>query len=230
MADLPAHQVRISSRAKSIRLSITAARGLVVTLPRGVNPAVVPGILQEKSDWIERSLKKMAEIQPVPENKLPVEFFLHSIGEKWQVVYKPKEARTVSLRVHASRVLLLEGKVSSRIAVQKLLRGWLREKAREILPAWLDQISQQTGLKYQAVTIRDQRTRWGSCSGRKTINLNQKILFLPPTLVEYILVHELCHTVHMSHSARFWNLVRTYLPDYETRRSELRKVEKTVPW
>jgi predicted metal-dependent hydrolase len=155
---------------------------------------------------------------------------LSAIGEKWQVVYKPKETRGVSLTIHASKVLVVEGKVTAHLAARTLIKKWLRTRAEQVLPPWLEKVSKQLALPYQSVTIRDQKTRWGSCSSRKNINLNQKLLFLPPHLVEYILIHELCHTVHMSHSSRFWALVKTYLPDYQTRREELRKVEKNIRW
>lgn len=230
MTDLPPYQVRINARAKSVRLSITASRGLVVTIPRGVHPGIIPGILDEKRGWIEKVFRKIAEHpQPAPKT-LPTDFALNAIGEKWQVVYKPKEIRGVSLKELPSHVLLVEGKVSSQPSVRILLKKWLRSKAEQVLPEWLERTGQKLSLSYKSVTIRDQKTRWGSCSSRKNINLNQKLLFLSPHLVEYIFVHELCHTVHMSHSARFWTLVRSYLPDYESRREELRKTEKSIPW
>jgi predicted metal-dependent hydrolase len=230
VSDLPPYQVRINPRAKSVRLSITAAKGLVVTLPRYVSPTVIPQILVEKRDWIDKAFQNLAEHPPATPKTLPSELKLNAIGEKWQVVYKPKESRSVSLTVHSSRVLVIEGKVTAHQASRTLLNKWVREKAEQVLPGWLEQISRQTGLSYQSVTIRDQKTRWGSCSSRKNINLNQKLLFLSPHLVEYIFIHELCHTVHMSHSNRFWGLVKTYLPDYEAKRDELRKAEKTIQW
>lgn len=230
MSDLPPYQVRINPRAKSVRLSITAAKGLVVTLPRYVSPTVIPQILEEKRDWIEKAFQKLAA-RPSPTPKtLPSELKLNAIGEKWQIVYKPKESRSVSLTVHSSWVLVIEGKVTAHQASRTLLKKWMREKAEQVLPGWLEQISRQTGLAYQSVTIRDQKTRWGSCSSKKNINLNQKLLFLAPHLVEYIFIHELCHTVHMSHSSRFWGLVKTHLPDYESKRDELRKAEKNIQW
>lgn len=72
------------------------------------------------------------------------------------------------------------------------------------------------------ISIKNQSTRWGSCSGKKNLNFNYKILFLPPQLQDYLVVHELCHLAQMNHSARFWGLVATYIPDYKALRKELK--------
>ncbi len=72
------------------------------------------------------------------------------------------------------------------------------------------------------ISIKNQSTRWGSCSGKKNLNFNYKILFLPKELQDYLIVHELCHLAQMNHSTRFWALVATHIPDYKTLRNELK--------
>ena len=81
-------------------------------------------------------------------------------------------------------------------AYQTALKEWLTDKAEERLIPWLKRISDEIGLSYSAVLIRQRQTRWGSCSARRLISLNARLLFLPPELVTYVLVHELCHTKH----------------------------------
>ncbi len=214
-----------------VRLSISREKGLIVTIPRGFRAEWLPPILQEKQDWIQKAYKKVLEAEPSPPKKsLPESLDLAALNEKWQVIYKPLDRKTTSLEVQSGRILLIQGRVNSLTTIRSLLRKWLRTRAEQVLPAWLDRISHQTGLRYQDVTIRDQRTRWGSCSSQKNINLNQKLLLLPPTLVDYIMVHELCHTLQMSHSAKFWKLVGQFMPDYALRRKQLREFEKKIIW
>src|SRR4029077_2404468 len=79
-------------------------------------------------------------------------------------------------------------------ACQAALKTWLTDKAKKHLISWLERVRDKTGLSYSSVSIRQQQTRWGSCSSRRLISLNTRLLFLPPELVTYVLVHELCHT------------------------------------
>ena len=83
----------------------------------------------------------------------------------------------------------------------------LRRKAQSVLPAQLAQLAALHGFKYSCVKIRKSKSRWGSCSTKKTINLSFYLLLLPEHLIEYVLLHELCHTVQMNHSPAFWALV-----------------------
>lgn len=76
---------------------------------------------------------------------------------------------------------------------------------------------------FNRVSIKQQKTRWGSCSSGNNLNFNYKILFLPEKLADYIIVHELCHLKELNHSSKFWNLVGKYIPDYKERRRELKK-------
>ena len=83
----------------------------------------------------------------------------------------------------------------------------LRRKAQSVLPAQLAKLAERYGFTYSAVKIRKSRSRWGSCSSKGIINLSFYLLLLPEHLIEYVLLHELCHTVHMNHSPDFWALL-----------------------
>lgn len=82
---------------------------------------------------------------------------------------------------------------------------------------------QFTGGSYTSVIIRDQKTRWGSCSSRGTLSFNYRLIFAPPAVLDYVVVHELCHLTHMNHSKEFWNMVGSVMPDYKTHKKWLRE-------
>ncbi len=88
----------------------------------------------------------------------------------------------------------------------------------------LDYFNQIYGFKYNQVRIKNQRNCWGSCSGKKNLNFNWKVINLPEPLVDLIVVHELCHLAEMNHSNNFWRLVEKAIPDYKKRRQELKKI------
>jgi hypothetical protein len=99
-----------------------------------------------------------------------------------------------------------------------------RKEAKKILPQRLQEIAQKHGFNYKRLAIRNARTRWGSCSYANNINLNMHLIKLDGNLIDYVILHELCHTIEKNHSARFWALVEKHMPDYKERRKKLKNV------
>ncbi len=98
----------------------------------------------------------------------------------------------------------------------------LKEHAREMVAKRLEKFNAVYGFTYKGVAIRNQKTRWGSCSSKGNLNFNYKILLLPQRHADYIIVHELCHLKEFNHSKRFWNLVAQTIPEYEKIVEQLR--------
>ena len=96
------------------------------------------------------------------------------------------------------------------------------EAAREYFPKRVAYFLRLTGGSYERITIRDQKTRWGSCSAKGTLSFNWRLMLAPPAVLDYVVVHELCHLTHMDHSAAFWALVEQVCPDYRTHRKWLK--------
>lgn len=99
-----------------------------------------------------------------------------------------------------------------------------REKARALILDRLKYFKGVYGLSYNRVSIRNQKTCWGSCTAKRNLNFNYKLLYLEPQLRDYVIVHELCHLKELNHSSRFWNLVAETVPEYKKLRRELRKI------
>lgn len=105
-------------------------------------------------------------------------------------------------------------------------RAFLEKKyidaAREYFPKRVAYFHSFTGGAYKRITIRDQKTRWGSCSAKGTLSFNWRLMLAPPAILDYVVVHELCHLTHMNHSAAFWQAVESVYPDYRTARKWLK--------
>lgn len=97
-----------------------------------------------------------------------------------------------------------------------------REAARERFESRVAYYHRITGGNYTSITVRDQRSRWGSCSSRGTLSFNYRLIFAPPAVLDYVVVHELCHLTHMNHSGDFWNMVGSVMPEYREYRKWLR--------
>ena len=230
-SSIPPYSLKISQRARSVRLQISREKGLIITVPTGFNQKLLPGIIQSKSDWIQKTFEHVSKLPLSKPKTLPEKLELLAIGEAWMVVYRTEPGNKAKLvEQQRGKVLIISGKITSRLAVNRTIKEWLRARAARLLPDWIERISRKTGLTYKNLTIRDQKTRWGSCSALKNINLNQKLIFLPPHLVDYVIIHELCHTQVLSHSTAFWKLVSTYFPDYKEARKQLRALAHEIPF
>lgn len=97
-----------------------------------------------------------------------------------------------------------------------------REAAKDYFTKRVVYYHALTGGVYHTITIRDQKSRWGSCSSRGTLSFNYRLLFAPPKVLDYVVVHELCHLTHMDHSKNFWNMVEHIMPDYRIYKAWLR--------
>ena len=109
-----------------------------------------------------------------------------------------------------------------------LVTAWLRNKANETLKAKTKEWAEKIGVEYNNIVIKDQRTCWASCSGKKNINYSYRIVKMPLAVQDYLMVHELCHLVHMNHGQEYWQLVAQYCPDYKSHRRWLNENKGAV--
>lgn len=99
-----------------------------------------------------------------------------------------------------------------------------KEAARKIIVPRVEMWAQKYNFEYNKIFIKNQKTRWGSCSSKKNLNFNYRLAFMSVEMMDYVIVHELCHLKEMNHSKNFWNLVESILPDYKRVHNEMKKV------
>jgi predicted metal-dependent hydrolase len=227
------YTLRISLKAKRVRIHVSVEKGLVIVVPKRFSPSRVSSLIEKNRQWIERAVEKARAFQgPVgraTDSQLPEQISLLALGQTWTVLFSRDDTKPVLVREMPATTLLVQGSIGDEAAWPNALKKWLTQRAKENLIPWLKRVSDETELPYASVSIRQQQTRWGSCSSRGSISLNARLLFLSPELVTYVLVHELCHTRHLNHSARFWRLVEIYLPDYRQSDRQLRDVGRRIP-
>ncbi|MCP4188016.1 MAG: M48 family metallopeptidase [Gammaproteobacteria bacterium] len=202
------YSLRVSSRARYAKLQIKPYSGLEVVVPRGFPKKVIPEFVKQHSVWIRRQLQKHGQQYAIPE--LPERIYL-AINESITCT----DCLNFGSNTYQDNL--------------SKLRTWLRNRAWEILPPILESLSTGLGLNYQKISIRSQKTRWGSCSSSGTISLNDQLLFVPRQTAEYLMIHELCHTRHMNHSVRFWRMVGEFCPDYRDHELVLNRARRNIP-
>lgn len=231
--NLPAYTVRESGRARNLRLVVTLQKGLEVVVPKGYDRSNIPAVLERKKHWLRAALQKVEEsrkfFEPEPAWKPPTQIKLPAVGKVWHVYAEEADLPWVAVYLTAEDRLLVRGRIEDRVACKAALGRWLARQAHEHLTPWLQDVSRELQLPYTKVYVKAQKTRWASCSRHKSISLNVKLLFLPAAFVRYVFVHELCHTVEMNHSERFWALVAAKEPKYRDLDRELRSAWQRVP-
>ena len=204
-ADLGPILVRRSARSKHYKLAVNEGR-VIDTLP-------ALGREDELQRFIEASKAKLlAALQSLPKPEI--------WDESTSIRFATFRLRICRIQGQAFQCRLRDEELligcptevrfadtSTQEVLRRLLKSALRHEAKRCLPVRLAQLAQQHGFRYTGVTIKDVRSCWGSCSSRKHINLSLSLMKLPWHLIDYVLLHELCHTVEMNHSDRFWALM-----------------------
>ena len=228
----PDYTVRVSTRARRVRLVVTPAEGLVVVVPKGFPAGRIAGVVREHAGWIERTLERTSErrahLAGLDQAPVPEVIDMPGISVRWRVELKAGAPAGVRGTVR-DRMLTLSGDVGDTAACRAAIRRAVRRVARERLPLMLGSAEAETGWAAAKVTVRRQRSRWGSCTSKHSISLNESLVFLPQHLVRYVMVHELAHTRRLDHSPAFWALVQRYEAGWRDRRRELREAWRHVP-
>ena len=203
-------------RARRYVLRVNAAGDIVVTMPRWGSISEARDFAGQHLDWIARErLRRVAEAST----------------HAWQ----PGAGiwlRGERVVIETDGQLVRAGDVSARVPpgapVREPLRRALREQAKRELPPRLMELAAHAGLRVARISIRDQRSRWGSCSTRGSIALNWRLLLMPPAVRDYVLWHELMHLRRADHSPAFWKLVEGVCPGYRDAKAWLHRHGKEL--
>lgn len=225
------YKVIASNRAKYIRIKLTQFGELSVTMPVSSKISYAHDFIYSKKSWIEKNLAKVKN----PKDKIiPRSLDLKLLNETWSIQYfdtQNVETRIPKLIEQKDSILEIQGsheQLNDFDIISKVLNNWCKKKAKPIFNSMLQQIAEIHGFHYHRLSIRSQKTRWGSCSNQKNINLNCKLLFMPEDVVRYVMIHELCHTIEMNHSNRFWALVEDCDANYRQHKRTLKSIGHTI--
>lgn len=215
--------VRVSPRARRLTARVHVGGRVEIVVPIGVSARTVRDFVQRFTPWIDRKVAAM-QCFALPADPVPARIEFPLTGEAFAVEWRGGAKRNLEQTVDRIHV-----QAGDERAARALLQGWLKRAAYERLAPRLLQLAGELNYPVAKVSIRCQRTRWGSCSTRGTVSLNCSLVFLRPDVVRYLFLHELAHTKHMNHSAHFWRLVEKLEPDYRRLDRELLAGWRTVP-
>lgn len=188
--------------------------GVFVTAPKSAPQAEIKKFLLSKADRIIKILERTA---PVVKRFTDGESFLYLGKERVLRVSEKRGARNLRVEVTPRRIVVSGPRAMSPAQVKSALVAWYREEARVILSNKTYLYAEKMRLKPGRIAIRDQKTRWGSCSTKGNLNFSWRLVMMPESMIDYVVVHELSHIRHRNHGKDFWALVGSVLPDYKER-------------
>ncbi|MEM9497831.1 MAG: SprT family zinc-dependent metalloprotease [Pseudomonadota bacterium] len=203
--------LRRSSRARRISLRVSGLDGRVtLTLPRGTPDRQALQFAQTKAAWLRAQLDRQSP-------QVPVSYGTHLPLEGQSVVVVPTKERRIAWDRGNLGVPGPEDTLPAR------LEAWLKARARDRLAEASDRFSASLGKAYSRISLRDTRSRWGSCTAEGRLMYSWRLVLAPQEVLNYVAAHEVAHLAEMNHSAAFWSLVARLYPDYDTPRRWLRE-------
>jgi predicted metal-dependent hydrolase len=221
--------VRRNRRARRLRLRVMRNGEVVLVAPPRASHSLLEEFVSAHRTWIEATRSRILDQRGFgPEHgEFPPGLALRAVDRTVAIQYVFNASRARFRWLDDGLVLDLCERNAA--AARAGLIAALRHRARIDLEPRLAAWAERHGLRYERVGWRNQQSRWGSCSSKGSISLNLRLLFLPPALVDYVLVHELAHLEHPNHSPRFWARVDQMLPETPGLRLELRQADRYLP-
>lgn len=213
----------VRSNRKTIQLKIIPPTHIEVRIPLRLTDSNVHALLIQKQDWLESHLAKSLSTPPATPSSLPstLLFFGREIPLR---LHTAPNTTTFSANYSESSFTLTHPPATSTEKLRGAIISYYRTMARTFLEEKTAQWANHIGVTYNRITIKEQKTCWATCSSRKNLNYNWRLIQAQPELIDYIVIHELCHLRHLNHSPSFWQLVSKYDPHYKEHKRTLKEI------
>ena len=207
----------IRSKRKTLSLSINENADLVVRAPHRVSFDEIQKFISEKSAWIDNKQTLIKAQLEDNENQNSSGQCLY-LGSLYPLKIDNNSIEPISFNGQMFTITNV-----NRERINLPLKSWYKKRFIEVALPRLSYFSDKHELKVKQVRVKEQKTLWGSCSSKNNINLNYLLIMAPMKVIDYVIVHELVHTIHKNHSSKFWQKVETIMPNYKDARKWLKE-------
>lgn len=215
-------------KRRTVGITISMDKGVFVAVPARMSEEQIRAVIAGKAGWIKEKMAVMEDMRSnIPQRQyLSGETFPYLGNDYILILKKASDKHTAGVIFDGEciNVSIPDGisGLERKKYVSDVLVRWYKGQAAEVMKEKTNFYGKRLGIKPSKVVIREQKTRWGSCTRLDTININWKIMLAPQDIADYLVVHELAHLRERNHSKSFWNLVESILPDYKRRREWLK--------
>ena len=208
----------LRSRRRTIALVITRDARLIVHAPLQTTMTEIETLVEHKRNWITKKLLQVQEKQDLHRMNpfRDGELFRYK-GDQYPLKITPRER---SIRLNENHILFPEKYLAN---PERAMTYWYAHEALRTIAERVEYYTERHGFRHTGITVTGARTRWGSCSPANRLCFSWRLILTPESVIDYVVVHELCHTLEKNHSMKFWNKVGAILPDYKARRALLKE-------
>lgn len=216
------YTIKKSARAKNMSLRIDQEGQVSVTIPKRVNEKSAHAFVEKKSDWIILHLEKIPDrptFDFITGEKLPY------LGEKIKLYIRQKDIKHAKANIVGDSIIVFINNEdsSSKKLIKEAITKCYKKNFREIVTEGVDEYNKHYNFKYNRIALKDNKTNWGSCSSKGNLNFNWRLIMAPMEILDYVVIHEVCHLKEQNHAEGFWKLVEEQCPDYKVKRKWLKK-------
>lgn len=216
----------VKSKRKSISITIDEQGNVLIKTPLKISKKAISEIVYEKADWILKKQKEMKEnfLSRRSKDFHNGEVFLFQGNEYKLLIEINPFLKKVEIEILDDKIIV-KAPTRNISMIRNAIYKWYYEMAAKAIALSIEKYKKYiegAGEKIKNIRIKDQKTRWGSCSSVGNLNFNFRLIFAPKEVLDYVVVHELSHLKHMNHSEEFWNSVEKILPDYKKMRQWLK--------
>ena len=223
------YTIRRSQRAKKTRIVVTQEK-IQVVAPLLVSKSKIQAFVKSQQNWIASAKKKIDARKRI--KKLAPEIYKDGVeipyrGKQTQIRLYPYTSKKVKIELNQHKIdvfIPIETEEKDKNELVRLsLENWMKNQAKKEVIGFVELHAKKYQLHPRYISIKTQKSRWGSCGIHNDININWLLILAPLQVMEYVVVHELCHIKERNHSPKFWHLVGLHLPDYQAQRNWLKK-------
>lgn len=230
---IPDYQLIRSNKRKTISLQVKAGKVRVLAPTRLAEQYIID-LVEEKSQWLQLKIAEQlthSENQYEREYKTGESYFY--LGNQYTLLIKQADTANVSIVdntivISLKNIDINNAKLS--LQVKKHLHAWYVNEAKQLLSRRFEAQLNYTKLTATSLKVRYYKSRWGSCDAKHRINLNWLLVMAPIQVIDYVIIHELCHTIHLNHSANYWQLVTKYYPNFKQAKAWLKQHQNSLCW
>lgn len=242
------YQLIFSDKRRTVGLQVKQGR-ITVRAPSFVDQTFIDQFVVSKASWLKAKIAQQQKVElQTPRYQLLDGGRLIFLGKEYNIAVQSGQRNRIELsdsnrvitftlrglNLNSSAELTESTKASSSLSrklelsrqLETRLDQWLKTQAIQYLPERLNYWSSVTNLVPQDLLIKKYKSRWGSCTSRGVVSLNSRLMLCPPNVIDYVIIHELCHLVHLNHSSPFWQLVQRYCSEMEQAKCWLKRNQR----